>query len=93
MKYLIALLILILSPTLVFAGFDEVMSDATGVIDSVMGHSGSITLALEFILRLIPSEKPMSLLLVASKVLHKSALFAEKFATSLDELFQLKKKS
>ena len=64
----------------------EIINKITEFLSTIQGASVSIGLILEFIFRLIPSKKPLSIMHVVAKFAHIVSALLEKFADILDKV-------
>lgn len=71
---------------------EELLAKALELLSSVEGASVSIALVLEFLFRVIPSEKPLSILHLVAKGCRGVALVLGKVADVLDKVLPQKLK-
>jgi hypothetical protein len=71
----------------------EIIETVLKWLSTIEGSSATIIVALEFILRLLPTKKPLSVLYVVSKVVHQGAalidgvsMIVKKLAKILDKV-------
>lgn len=69
---------------------DEIFNKAFEFLASVQGASVTIALVLDFAFRMIPSEKPLSVLHIVAKVAKKLGEFLVKFAELADKILPQK---
>jgi len=63
---------------------EEVIVKIMEILASAEAMSVTVAIILEFILRMIPSQKPLSILHVAAKVIRSVSVITEKVADLLD---------
>ena len=93
MKNLLTLALVLCAPVLAFAGYEDVFNDIESKLGSIEAASGGLALILEFVLRLVPSEKPLSFAHLGVKFLRGVCRVAEKTADLLDKLLPQNVKS
>jgi hypothetical protein len=71
---------------------EELLAKALAFISSIEGSALSIALVLEFAFRLIPSQKPLSILYVAASALKKIGELCIKVGQLLDKVLPQKLK-
>lgn len=62
------------------------MDQVLAILDSAIGHSAVIAVVVEFILRMIPTAKPMGVLHLVATFVHGAAMVLAKFAELLDKV-------
>lgn len=90
----ILFLVLVLLPVAVFAADPSAAVDSvTSFISAkVMALAGIVSIILEAVLRLVPSEKPRSILLMVDALLKSIAALCSKCADFLDKVIPQKLK-
>lgn len=71
---------------------DAIFAKALEFLSSVEGASATVAIVLEFVFRLFPSEKPLSVLYVVALVLRKSGELFIKGGELLDKILPQKLK-
>ncbi len=84
----ILFLVLVLLPVIGYCADPSVAVDSVTAFVSgkMMAMAGLVSVILEAVLRLVPSEKPRSLLLLADKLLKSIAALCSKCADFLDKV-------
>lgn len=71
---------------------DAIFAKALEFLSSVEGASATVAIVLEFVFRLFPSEKPLSVLYIVALVLRKSGEIFIKGGELLDKILPQKLK-
>lgn len=95
MKNLTIFTFVLVTISLLFVGNMALAADPLSVIDQIKGWLDlsptiivGIGVVVELILRVIPTDKPKSLLLLAANILHGVSAILEKLASLLDQVLQ-----
>jgi hypothetical protein len=86
MRNLILLAVCFIVPFSAFAGIDETVMKIEDAMGSLEAASGAMALIIEFVLRLIPSEKPLSFAHLGVKALRAVCKVSERIADFLDRV-------